>query len=200
MLTSALLASMLLTQPVAATSARHPQMVANDHLLGSKSAEIIMIEYAGLQDPYSKMIHPSLQHIVAEYEGQVAWVYRHFPFSFHPYSQIAAEASECAYTQGRNDAFWKYIDLVYEKQDKLNEAMLKKIASDMQLNMDKFNRCITKHQTSKRIDRDIQRGNNNGISGTPTVILIKRDGTKKEIIGAQPIDSLRMEIDALLAS
>lgn len=173
-------------------------MVSNDHLFGSKNAEIIMIEYSDLQCPFCKRHHPNMQQLVDEYDGQVAWVYRHFPLSFHPYAQMASEASECAYKQGRNDAFWKYIDFVYESQDQLDEKLLLDIASDMNLNMDKFNRCLDKHQMIKKVERDQQRGTSDNVSGTPTTILIKRDGTKKSIVGAYPIETMRTEIDALL--
>ena len=55
----------------------------NDHLYGSPSAEITLIEYSDFECPYCKRFHPTAKQLVDKSNGQVNWVYRHFPLAFH---------------------------------------------------------------------------------------------------------------------
>lgn len=175
------------------------KLIANDHILGSKKAKVVMVEYADLQCPFCKMHHDVMQQLVDEYDGDVAWVFRHFPLdAIHTNAQLAAEASECAAKQKRNDGFWQYVDTVYERQAELGKPLLVEIATSMDLNMNKFNRCLDKHQAAARVRRDYRYGQREQVSGTPTTVLIKRGGEQKTVIGAMGIELMRQEIDALL--
>ena len=85
-----------------------------DHYLGDINAPIKLIEFSDFQCPYCSRVHPTLQQLVDDYNGQVVWIYRHYPLDqLHPYSRTAAEASECAAEQ---DMFWEYADALFENQ------------------------------------------------------------------------------------
>lgn len=92
-----------------------PPDVNSDHIKGDKGAEISLIVYTDFQCPYCGRVHPTLQQLVDKYKGQVNWVYRHFPLSFHQNAQIAAEATECAADLAGNEAFWQFTDKMFEK-------------------------------------------------------------------------------------
>ncbi len=88
-----------------------------DHIIGSKDAEIIVIEYSDTECPFCKRFHETMHQAVDAYDGKVAWVYRHFPLtSIHPLAESGAIASECAATLGGNDMFWKYLDALFAAQ------------------------------------------------------------------------------------
>ncbi len=88
---------------------------ASDHIIGSPTAPIVLVEYSDFQCPYCKMIHPSLKQIVSESNGGVAWVYRDFPlYQIHPEAENSANAAECIAAQLGNDAFWKFGDAIFE--------------------------------------------------------------------------------------
>ena len=88
---------------------------ANDHIIGSPTAPIVLVEYSDFQCPYCKLIYPTLKQIVSESNGQVAWVYREFPlYQIHPEAENAANAAECISAQKGNDAFWKFADTIFE--------------------------------------------------------------------------------------
>ena len=53
-----------------------------DHVRGPKDAKVLLIGYSDLECPFCKSFHSTAQQIVDEFEGQVAWVYRHFPLPF----------------------------------------------------------------------------------------------------------------------
>ncbi len=88
----------------------------NDHLLGSKDAKLILVEYSDTECPFCKQFHDTLQRIVREYgpNEDVAWVYRHFPLEqLHPKAPKEAEGLECAAELGGNDKFWEFTNMVY---------------------------------------------------------------------------------------
>src|SRR3989344_94253 len=82
-----------------------------DHIFGASPAnKVFIIEFSDTECPFCKRFHPTMKKIVENYNGQVAWVYRHFPLAFHTKAKREAEATECAAELGSNDAFWKYLD------------------------------------------------------------------------------------------
>ncbi len=90
---------------------------ADDHILGSSDAKVVIVEYSDTECPFCKQFHNTLHQIISEYgsSGDVAWVYRHFPLEqLHPKAPKEAEALECAAEQGGNEMFWKFTNKVYE--------------------------------------------------------------------------------------
>lgn len=88
----------------------------DDHYFGSKDAEVVIVEYSDLECPYCAKFHDTLHQLVTDYNGKVAWVYRHLPLTqIHATAEDKALASECVAELGGNDAFWKYIDNIFEK-------------------------------------------------------------------------------------
>lgn len=85
--------------------------VEGDHIIGSPDAPIVIIEYSDLECPYCKRFGGVMKEVVAESNGQVAWVYRHW--IVHGGALPKAGASECVAKIKGEDAFWKYIDLVF---------------------------------------------------------------------------------------
>ena len=95
-----------------------------EHIFGNPNADIKIVEYSDTECPFCKRIEPTLKKLVADYDGKVAWVYRHFPLdcndsvdpscqTLHAKSRHEAVATECAGEQKGNDGFWKYIDALY---------------------------------------------------------------------------------------
>ncbi|MFA6515224.1 MAG: thioredoxin domain-containing protein [Candidatus Paceibacterota bacterium] len=82
-----------------------------DHILGNKDAPILIVEYSDLECPYCKKFSGTMKEIVAESNGNVAWVYRHWVV--HQGALPKAAAAECVAKLKGNDAFWQYVDLVF---------------------------------------------------------------------------------------
>ncbi len=92
-----------------------PAITAEDHIIGNTNAPIVIVEYSDLECPFCKRFGTTMKEIVAESNGQVAWVYRHWIVHVQPGQNALpkAAASECVTKLKGNDAFWKYIDLVF---------------------------------------------------------------------------------------
>ena len=82
-----------------------------DHIIGSPDAEVVIIEYSDFECPFCKAFQPTLKQIVSESNGNVAWIYRHWPI--HQNSVQKLIAAECVAKLKGNDAFWKYGDLLF---------------------------------------------------------------------------------------
>jgi len=91
-----------------------PEVTADEHIWGNPDAIVTIVEYSDLECVFCKQFHPVLKRIVEESNGNVRWVYRHYPItSLHQYAFEKAVASECIAKLKGNDAFWKYSDLLF---------------------------------------------------------------------------------------
>jgi len=101
---------------------------SDDHILGNIDAKIIIVEYSDLECPFCKVFHNTMHQVVEKNNPNVAWVFRHYPIpQLHPKAFHEAEATECAWEQGGNKVFWKYMDKLFEvtpSNNGLEESML----------------------------------------------------------------------------
>lgn len=88
-----------------------PAYEEGDHIIGNPDAQIVIIEYADLECPYCKNFGGTMKDLVSGSNGNIAWIYRHWVV--HPTALPKAGAAECVAKLKGNDAFWKYIDLVF---------------------------------------------------------------------------------------
>jgi protein-disulfide isomerase len=185
------------------TSAGKVQPVqSSDHILGSKDAPIILIEYSDFECPFCKRFQPSVQQAEKEYGSKIAVVYRHFPLSFHQNAEKEAEASECVNELGGNDAFWKFHDAIYERTTSNGQgfplANLAPLAGEIGIDQTKFTSCLDSGKYAAHIQADQKSGSESGVSGTPTTFILKKDGTSKPLSGALPYVQIKQAIDAAL--
>lgn len=88
-----------------------PPVDENDHIRGDENAQVTIIEYSDYDCPFCSRFHETMKQVVDEYDGQVRWVYRHFPLpQLHPNATAVAEASECVAAQEGEDAYWAFSD------------------------------------------------------------------------------------------
>jgi protein-disulfide isomerase len=83
----------------------------DDHIKGNLNADIIVVEYSDYECPYCKAIHSNLEQLVQEYDGKVAWIYRHWPLHQNSFEKLLA--AECVSQIKGNDAFWEYSELLF---------------------------------------------------------------------------------------
>ena len=181
---------------------------STDHIVGNPQAPVMIVEYADLECQYCKDFNTTM-HQVMDYYGQngnVAWVYRPFPLAqIHSKAPKEAEAAECAGAQGGSAAFFKFIDKVYEVtpgSNGLDLAQLPVIAKDVGLNVDTFNQCLNSGTYSKKVSDSYTEAIAAGGQGTPyTLILVNGELVQGgNLSGAQPYDSIRAIVDAVLGT
>ena len=172
-----------------------------DHLRGDLNAKIVIVEYSDLECPFCKVFHATMEKVVDNSQGNVAWVYRHYPIAgLHPKAFHEAVAAECAWAQGGNDAFWQYIDKVFEitpSNNKLDPAELPKIAKAIGLDMASFNSCLDNEKTKDKVQADIDDGNKAGVNGTPSSFILQKGKVIDTIPGAQPYEAVMQRLGAI---
>lgn len=195
------------TDPFTAVAAKDlniPDVTDKDHIKGDKNAKLVWIEYSDLECPFCKKIHPDLAKMLDEYKGKVKWVYRHFPLDqLHSKADKEAEAAECAGELGRNDAFWKMVDKIFEVTPSNNGLTLDdlpKLASQIGLNQGKFKSCLDSGKYTQRVEEDYQGGVKAGVTGTPGSFLLDGKGNAYVIPGAVAYTSIKQVIDKALAN
>lgn len=180
---------------------------ANDHILGSPKARVMIVEYSDTECPFCKAFHSSLLSIMKEYGGdqRVAWVYRHYPIAeIHSKSPKEAEALECAGELGGNSKFWEYTNKIYEttpSNNDLDPTELSNIAAQVGLSTQAFNTCLDSGQYAPRVNLDVTNAEELGALGTPYSVLIDtKTNQYYPIDGAYPYDQLKQAIDLILQS
>lgn len=159
-----------------------------DSIVGSKDADVIVVEYSDTECPFCKVFHTTMQKVMSVYgkDNKVAWVYRYMPLdALHKKSRKEAVAIECAKQQGGNDAFWNFANAVYSQttsNDSLPETVLPTIAKSLKLDMTKWTKCYTGDETASIVSAQEQTGKDAGVEGTPNNFLIfKKALSEKQI-------------------
>lgn len=188
--------------PAATTVTEMPEITADDHVRGAAEPKVWLVEYSDFECPFCNKFHPTMTKVMEEYGDQVAWVYRHYPLSFHPQAQISAEASECVAKAGGNDAFWSFTDSLYEAAaieggEALTKDKLIAAASKVGVNIQS---CLEDKSMAEEVTADFIGGRNAGISGTPGTIVVTKDGPQEIISGALPYTQVKTVIDKYLAN
>lgn len=189
--------------PVAGGSADNvKEVTVEDHLRGDLKAPVKLITFEDTECPFCKRFHPTLQQVMKEYDGQVAWVYRHFPLDqIHSKARKEAEATECAAELGGNEKFWAYLDRIFEvtpSNDGLDPAELPKIAKYIGLDQAQFEKCLASGKQAEKVAADLEDATNAGGNGTPYTVIIGHDGKKYGVSGALPYEQFKLAIEQAL--
>lgn len=142
---------------------------------------VILTEFADFEDPFSSRFYSEILPLIKENyinKGLVEFKFRHFPLTFHPNAQKAAEAAECAREQGK---FEKMHNTMFERGISEGEEKLKEYSIIIGLADGKFNDCLDSEIMTSKVKKDLQEGQLLGVSGTPTFFV-----NDKMISGAQP--------------
>ena len=175
---------------------------AADHILGDPDAPVKIVEFSDTECPFCKQFHPTMQQALKEYDGKVAWVYRHFPLdAIHSKARKEAEATECANELGGNEKFWAYLNRLFKvtpSNDQLDLAELPEIAAYVGLDRTKFTTCLNSGKYAQHVADDLADGQNSGGNGTPWSIVIATNGKKFPLSGAQPYATVKQLINLAL--
>jgi protein-disulfide isomerase len=147
-----------------------------DHVFGAASQKVVLIEYGDFQCPGCGSLYPSLKPLKEHYKDQLTFIFRNLPLTtIHPNALAAATAAEAA---GKQDKFWQYHDVLYEKQNEWSStdsekrgAQFETYAESIGLNIAQFKKDLGDAQVVKKIARDQALGRKIGASATPTLIL-----------------------------
>lgn len=174
----------------------------DDHIKGSLDAPVTIVEYSDFECPFCKRFHDTMNEVMEEVDdGQVAWVFRHFPLDqLHPVkARAVAVASECANEQGGNESFWefsdRYMELTLSNNKTSIETVIPQIVQEIGLNGSVFQTCFESGKYDQHIEDDIKNALETGGRGTPWSVVIAPNGKTFPLNGAQPLETVLQLID-----
>jgi protein-disulfide isomerase len=208
-------AAVLLLATVGLCRAQSPDVKAGDlpvisleatPMLGNAQARVAIVEFGDYQCPFcGKHANQTLPQIVAAYveTGKVRYFFKDVPIeSIHPQAFKAAEAAQCAGAQGK---YWKFHDRLFQNQKALGAADLVTHARAVELDVNKFERCLDSKAFAAQIRADIQEAKKQGVRGTPSFFLGTLDPSGRTfsvvmtLNGAVPYSSFQQALDQLLS-
>lgn len=176
-----------------------PAPTAEDHIIGSPTAPVVLIEYSDFQCVYCSMVYPTIKKIVEESRGQVAWVMRHLPLdSIHPEARPAGLAAECIAEQLGNDGFWRFADDMFADQKDMGQARYLALAGKLGADTSKYLSCVSSKKYEQKLDDQSAEGQVAGAQGTPYTVVYGH-GAQVPLSGALPYAQFAAVIKAVQA-
>ena len=145
----------------------------SDHVLGTTSAPVIIVEYADFQCPTCQTFSPMLTQLVSDEQGNVAVVYRYFPLPQHKNALTAARAAEAAGLQGK---FWEMHDILFKNQTAWANivdptAFFGEYAKVLGIDTSKFASDYASNAVANRVAQDAADAKQNRLTYTPTLFV-----------------------------
>jgi protein-disulfide isomerase len=106
--------------------------------------------------------------VLEKYPQDVKLVHKHYP---RPNQKIALNAAKAALAAHRQGRFWDYHHKLFEKYEQLNDAKLEGLATDLGLDLERFNRDRNDASIEELIHRDLKEGRDAGIRGIPAIFI-----------------------------
>lgn len=166
-----------------------------DHTFGKLDSSVVLIEYGDFQCQPCASVEPTVEGLLDKYSDKMLFIFRNYPIaSSHPNAKAAAATAEAAGLQGK---YWEMHDKIYANQSEWSSAssnerttIFARYASELSLDMSRFNSDIANPNVSKKINLDLSIGKKDGVKATPTFML---NGE------AVSVDQLESAIEAKLA-
>jgi protein-disulfide isomerase len=184
------------------------------HIQGLGQDHVTLVEYGDYQCPFCGQYYPILKQVQALYNTQMTFQFRNYPLvQLHQNAFAGARAAEAAALQNK---FWQMHDLLYqENQTYYNSnqriatwvgasnpvTYFDQYATQLGLNVAKFNQDYASNQVNGTINADMAAGNalstqltGQPIQGTPTFFI---DG--KQVNVGESVGSFQTLINAEIA-
>ena len=169
-------------------------------IMGNPSATITIVEWGDYQCTFCYKFHQSTLNTIKQdfiETGKVKLVFKDFPLN-GPDSVLAAEAAYCAQDQGK---YWQYHDELYknwggERTGWVNRDSLDKFATTVNLDLEKFDKCLDEHKYLERVNQMYEFGREIGIDATPSFLVFNNEKIIK-ITGNQPLEVFLKSLDEL---
>lgn len=148
------------------------QVYRTDHVQGSPLAAVTLIGYADLASPDCSRTHRMIKTIQKNLGSRLRYVFRPFPDPLDsPRSEEAAEAAECAASQGK---FWEMHDRMFEQPCASDEFHLVRCAKAVGMDVRQFRREMKAHVHLAGIRAARAAGVRRGVVRAPTLFINSR--------------------------
>lgn len=155
------------------------ELLGDSPTRGANNDKLLLVEFSDFQCPYCARAFATVQRFMQAHDQEVRLVYKHLPLTDqHP---EAANAARAAWAAGQQGKFWEYHDGLFKAQDLLGDKRYTDLASELGLDLTRFNRDRNGEAAGKALERDLALAKRLGINSTPLFVL-----NKLPIAGAAP--------------
>ena len=157
---------------------------------GPADAPVTIVEFSDLQCPHCKEAQPTIDKLMSE-EKNARLVFQNFPLQSHDWAAKAAAYADCV-GRSSNDAFWKFMQGVYDAQSDIlttnADEKFTALADKSGVKGSDIAACAAKPETVSRVEHSVALGKSLDVNGTPTLFI---NGRKIANVAALPYDMLK---------
>jgi Na+:H+ antiporter, NhaA family len=155
-----------------------------DHVLGRLDAPKIIVEYGDYDCPHTRRAHHNLKLLLAEAEGAVALVFRHFPLRhLHQNAQKLAELMQAVTDP---EQFWAAHDRLMAQRHMSLEVAEQELSA---LGLSLVELALQGTNAALAVQTDVERGLADGVHSTPSFFF---NGAPHD--GKYDVDTLRQQL------
>jgi protein-disulfide isomerase len=140
---------------------------------GPADAPVTVVEFSDLQCPHCKEAQPTVSKLMAE-NKTVRLVFQSFPLPMHDWARKAASYADCV-SRSSNDAFWKFIESVYNAQSDITSSnadeKLTGFADAAGVKGSEIAACSVKPETATHIEQSENLAKKLDVNSTPTFFI-----------------------------
>lgn len=140
---------------------------------GPAGAPVMIVEFSDLQCPHCKEANPTVEKLLQN-DPNIRFVSQNFPLPMHNWAMKAAEYADCV-ARTSNDAYWKFIDSVYEAQAEITadnaDQKLTELADKSGVNGHDIAACAAKPEAESHVQASINLGKSLDVNSTPTLFI-----------------------------
>ena len=145
-----------------------PAVAELDHVIGSSSPTLTIVEYGDFGCPYCFKASRPVKSLLDRFDG-LRLVWRHFPVpALHPRADLAAELSELA---GLHGQFWEAHSLLLTPRGRFSRDDLLSVAGRLELDPAETDAALREHTFRERVLADVEGGRRAGVHTTPTFFV-----------------------------
>jgi len=142
---------------------------ATDHVLGSHSAQISLVEYGSYACPYCRAANDRIIEVREKLSDRLCYIFRHKPLANNDLALRAAELVE----RGDRDKFWDAHVLLMTRSGELTEDDLRAAADLLGIPLEDRNSEVAE-KAAAHVQRDVDSAQESGVFVTPTFFINNR--------------------------
>ncbi len=149
--------------------------------IGAPEPTLVIHEYTDYECPHCRRAHMRMRRLLSKYPGQIRLIHRHYPLDAEcnpllegkEFHLRACELSRVAYCAGEQGRFWEMNDLLFQRQGeiKADATTAEDLARRLEIDLDRFQCCMTAEDTAAHIAADLREGAGYKIVGTPAFVV-----------------------------
>jgi protein-disulfide isomerase len=167
---------------------------SDDPVRGSRLALVTIVVFSDFQCPFCSRLATTLEQVAESYGEDVRFVFKHDPLSFHQHARLAAEVGQAVMSLKGSEAFWRYHDMAFRRQQLMNPDSIRAWAIAAGADSREVEDGLANKKWSPKVDRDEGLAKRLGVNGTPASFV---NGVS--LSGAQPYEKWKDVIDVELA-